>query len=61
MYSATSARVGDGRSTYYDGVLSARNETAASLGARVGMPTPEFVDLVMKSRDDRPGQNRKIS
>jgi hypothetical protein len=46
--SATSARVGDGRSTYHDGVLSARNESAASLGARVGMPTPEFVDLVLK-------------
>ncbi|MEV4077484.1 hypothetical protein [Nonomuraea fuscirosea] len=46
---ATSARVGDGRSTYHDGVLSARNETAARLGARVGMPTPEFVGLVLKA------------
>ncbi|MCQ0019334.1 hypothetical protein [Actinomadura madurae] len=27
--SAASARVGDGRSTYHDGVLSARNEAAA--------------------------------
>jgi hypothetical protein len=56
--SAASARVGDGRSTYYDGVLSARNETAASLGARVGMPTPEFVDLVRRSVNDRPDQDR---
>ncbi len=47
--SAASARVGDGRSTYHDGVLSAGNETAARLGARVGMSTPEFVGLVLKA------------
>ncbi|WP_314172165.1 hypothetical protein [Streptomyces winkii] len=51
--SATSARVGDGRSTYDDGVLSARNEAAARLGARAGMPTPKFVDLVLASLQDQ--------
>jgi len=41
--SAASAEIGDGVSTYRDGVLSATNETAASLGAVAGMPTPVFV------------------
>ncbi|WP_021593409.1 hypothetical protein [Actinomadura welshii] len=50
--SATSARVGDGRSTYHDGVLSARNEAAARLGARPGMPTSEFVGLVLASLEN---------
>ncbi|QPP05303.1 hypothetical protein G4Z16_01625 [Streptomyces bathyalis] len=51
--SAHSARVGDGRSTYDDGVLSAQNEAATHLGARTGMPTPEFVDLVLASLKDQ--------
>jgi len=44
--SAASARIGDGRSTYTDGVLSAANRTAAALGAVPGMSTRAFVTLV---------------
>jgi hypothetical protein len=44
--SAASARIGDGRSTYTDGVLSAANRTAAALGAVPGMTTRAFVALV---------------
>lgn len=40
------ARIGDGRSTYADGVLSTVNEAAVALGARPGMPTRVFVALV---------------
>jgi hypothetical protein len=35
--SAASARIGEGRSTYEDGVLSHVNARAEALGARVGM------------------------
>lgn len=41
--SAFTARIGDGRSTYRDGILSAVNAGAAALGAAVGMPAREFV------------------
>lgn len=41
--SAFTARIGDGRSTYRDGILSAVNARAAALGAVVGMPAREFV------------------
>lgn len=51
--SAGSARVGDGRSTYDDGVLSAHNGTAAQLGARTGMPVPEFVGLVVAALEEQ--------
>jgi hypothetical protein len=47
--SAESARIGDGRSIYEDGVISCVNETAAALGAAVGMRTPEFVERVIAS------------
>lgn len=36
--SAASARMGDGRSTYYDGVISACNDLAHAAGVRVGQP-----------------------
>ncbi|MEJ8570601.1 hypothetical protein [Microbaculum marinum] len=36
--SAQSARIGDARSSYEDGMISAVNETAATLGAQVGEP-----------------------
>ena len=39
--STDSARIGDPLSTYQDGVLSALNDTAKSLGLRVGMPAQE--------------------
>ena len=50
--SAVSARIGDARSIYEDGVISRVNETAAKLGAKRGMRTREFVDLVIGSRSD---------
>lgn len=42
-----SARIGDARSSYDDGVLSHVNETASALGATPGMTTIAFVDLVI--------------
>ncbi len=47
--SAASARIGDGRSIYEDGVISSVNETAAKVGAAVGMRTTEFVDRIIAS------------
>src|SRR5262249_2603886 len=35
---ALSARIGDGRSTLQDGTISAVNDRARRLGARIGMP-----------------------
>lgn len=47
---ADSARIGDARSIYEDGVVSRVNATAAALGAKAGMRTPDFVDAVMAAR-----------
>ena len=44
--SAFTARIGDGRSTYLDGIISAANERAAALGAVVGTPARDFVRLL---------------
>jgi hypothetical protein len=41
--SAFTARIGDGRSTYLDGIISAANERAVALGAIVGAPAKDFV------------------
>jgi hypothetical protein len=41
--SAASARIGDARSTYEDGVISRVNTRAASLGLREGISAHEFV------------------
>jgi hypothetical protein len=43
---AASARIGDARSTYEDGIISCVNDRAARLGARPGMSAREFVRLV---------------
>jgi hypothetical protein len=43
---ASSARIGEGRSTYETGILSFVNPTAASFGARPGMAACVFVSLV---------------
>jgi hypothetical protein len=48
--SALSARIGDGRSTYRDGVLSAVNIAARALGAEPGMTAKAFAGLVVSSR-----------
>jgi hypothetical protein len=42
-----SARIGDARSGYDDGVISHVNATAAALGATPGMTTIAFVDLII--------------
>jgi hypothetical protein len=41
--SAASARIGDARSTYEDGIVSRVNARAASLGLRAGMTARDFV------------------
>lgn len=43
---AASARIGDARSSWSDGVLSAVNEVAARLGCMPGQRVPEFADRV---------------
>ncbi len=43
---ADSARIGDGRSTYFDGVLTRVNRTAEAAGARPGMSARRFVALI---------------
>lgn len=46
--SAATARIGDARSTWQDGVLSAVNGTAARLGLDVGMAARDAVDLALR-------------
>ena len=48
--SAFSARIGDGRSIYNDGVISAVNETAAQYGGLIGQSCREFVRLMVDTR-----------
>lgn len=43
---ATSARIGDARSTYEDGILTRVNQRAAALGIGPGMTAREFVEIV---------------
>jgi len=45
--SALSARMGDGHSTYYDGVISACNELARSKGVQEGMSAMEAARLLV--------------
>lgn len=45
--SALSARMGDGHSTYYDGVVSACNELARSKGVQEGMSAMEAARLLV--------------
>ncbi len=46
---ADSARVGDARSCYQDGVLSHVNDIAHSKGGRVGMAIHEFIDTLRRA------------
>lgn len=46
--STDSARIGDGMSTYRDGIVSAHNEAAARAGIRNGMATVEAAVLMLK-------------
>lgn len=44
--SAFTARIGEGRSTYADGIISAANAKAMALGAVIGAPAKDFVAAV---------------
>lgn len=48
-----SARIGDARSTYQDGLVSHVNELAARDGARTGMTTVALVDRLIEARATR--------
>lgn len=52
--SAESARIGDARSTYNDGVISHINETARARGARIRISCKEFVQLMLDSQTSKP-------
>ena len=45
--SAASARIGDGLSTYNDGVISALNAIASSRGVRIGMAAKDAALLML--------------
>ncbi len=47
---AESARIGDARSTYDDGVISHVNETARKCGATPGISCREFVELMLATK-----------
>ena len=49
--SAWSARIGDGMSTYRDGVVSYINETARRRGAAVGQSAADFVEAMKRARE----------
>lgn len=53
-YSAWTARIGDGRSGYESGIVSAMNRRAASLGARIGASVKEFVAVMAETIDKGP-------
>ena len=53
---ATSARIGDARSTYEDGILTRVNQRAAALGIAPGMTAREFVEIVRRTAVE-PGRN----
>ncbi|MBN2568906.1 MAG: hypothetical protein JXB42_05705 [Deltaproteobacteria bacterium] len=42
----TSARIGDSRSTYYEGVISYANQLAIKLGASLGAKVRDFVECI---------------
>lgn len=45
----TSARIGDSRSTYYEGVISYTNQKAITLGATCGLTVRDFIECVCRS------------
>ena len=47
--SCASARIGDARSTYEDGIISALNETARNAGGAVGQTCRHLVSLIVQS------------
>ena len=47
-FGADYAGIGDGRSTYADGIISAANGPALALGAVIGAPAKHFVDTIAR-------------
>jgi uncharacterized protein YunC (DUF1805 family) len=54
--SAASARIGDARSTYENGILTRVNSRAAALGIAPGMTAREFVAIIRRTAAEREGQ-----
>jgi hypothetical protein len=54
--SAFSARIGDGRSLYKDGIISALNETARAQGAEIGMRVKDLAELFAKKQSSPDGR-----
>lgn len=50
---AASARIGDARSTYEDGVLTRVNQLAAALGIAPGVSAREFVAVIRRAAAER--------
>jgi uncharacterized protein YunC (DUF1805 family) len=50
---AASARIGDARSTYEDGLLTRINQRAATLGIAPGMSAREFVAIIRRTAAER--------
>lgn len=48
--SADSARIGDARSCYEEGIISCANARARELGCRVGTPLNAFIDALLNGR-----------
>lgn len=48
--SAFSSRIGDGRSLYNDGFISAINQTARRHGGEIGQSVKEFVEMMVTAR-----------
>ena len=53
---AASARIGDARSAYEDGILSRVNPRAAALGIVPGMAAREFVAIIRRAAVEREGR-----
>lgn len=51
---ARTARMGDGLSTYHDGIISACNAAAAARGVRVGQPASDAARLLAAGAGNRP-------
>lgn len=48
--SAWSARIGDGQSTYEDGIITHMNETASRFGGEIGIHARDFVALMAQAK-----------
>jgi len=48
---AATARIGDARSTWQSGIVSAVNRAAATAGARAGITVPAFTDCILAMPD----------